>query len=183
MNLIWLKNLACCLISMLLFSNGLEAAWSPAVTISQAGLDSRFSMVEGAGNTAVAVWLTFDDFTDTDVLFSSTRSSVGVWSAPVAISPSTRKAYDPVLVVDSNNGAVVVWLSHDPITTREILAARLPFAGVWTIPTVIYSAPITEKVQFNSIEATTNTIGETIVTWTIHDGTNFLIKSSAFTPP
>ena len=54
------------------------------------------------------------------------------------ISSTTARVIDPILAADSNDDCTLVWTSYG-IGNPQILAARLPFGGVWTAPVVVYT--------------------------------------------
>lgn len=167
--------------SVIFISNSLGAAWSSPAPISQALKDSRFNIQASAATETVAVWLTYDSIGGIDALYSTTATS-GVWSvaSPTLISLTTDRTFDPILVTDSNNDFVFIWGSIGPLNTR-ILAVRKPQAGVWSLPVVVYSAG-SNKIEFGSLAASTDSVGDTILTWTIFDGTNFKVMSSVYSP-
>lgn len=100
---------------------------------------------------------------------------------PVIITSGLEKIFKSVLVVDANDHCILAWGSSVG-SNMQIQVALLPFGGAWSAPTTIYTTALTEKIEMPSLEASSNSIGETVVAWTIFKGTDFLIKSAAFTP-
>src|SRR5690349_18376823 len=144
MNIVQLKTLGCAiLLNLLAFSNLLEGAWSAPITISQATIDSRFNRLAGSNDDFIAVWLSFDDISNTDSLYASVCNSVGVWSVPVAVSTGMWKITDAQLIVDSNHQAILVWVASN--SNQHVFAARLPDGGSWTSPEIVYTTGL-EKI-------------------------------------
>lgn len=182
MSFLKLKVLLPALFTITLCFNSIEAVWSPSTVISQLAQDSRMQLSASAEDTTVVVWLTYDSGTNSDAIYSATYSG-GVWSLPVLVSSLVEKVFDPVLVVDSNNVFILIWGAQVIPSGSKILAAQMPIGGPWTAPATIYTET-TESIMFSTIQATTNDVGETIVTWITFDGgsSNFLVNSSTNSP-
>ncbi len=108
-------------------------------------------------------------------IFKAERASNGTWSLPSSladnISPTLQHAYSPEIALNDNGKAIIVWYQNDGIK-NQIFKAERASNGTWTVP-----ASLADNITIDTGDASfprvaMNTNGESIITWSQHDGSN-----------
>jgi hypothetical protein len=115
---------------------------------------------------------------------SSTRSSAGIWSAPVTLSASGVLGAWPQVAVDSQGNATAVWAGRASdgrpvgLQSRRIQTATRPAGGTWSAPVSISKAGH-RLVQDPQIAVSPQ--GEATVIWQRSNG-DYLVVQGATRP-
>lgn len=115
-------------------------AWGPPQDLSAPGRDAAAPRVgvDDAGN-AVAVWQRADDANLIRVQVAERPASTGTWGPARDLSGPGGNASDPVVVVESNGNATVLWLRADA-SGSTVQTTYRPVGGDWTEPQALSRA-------------------------------------------
>ncbi len=142
-------------------------AWQAPVNVAASGIAEGLHLAYGGNGDAVAVWDRWTHgFLSNMVAQAAFRPAGGAWQAPVDLSeevpegdePSNRESREPVVAVDEQGNAVVVWGRW-----FGAQAAFRPAGGAWQAPVDI-SAPLQTA---ESPEVAFDARGDAIAIWAL----------------
>jgi len=146
-----------------------KGTWGPEVVIDGSpmtnALDTPNVAVDKNGNW-LAVWQQDPDIPQHGI-WQSTSTDGTHWTAPAAIT-TTGNLFEPVLAMNQDGTAVVVWTENVPPDNQFTLTASARVNGTWTAPHVLLAG--TDSGERYAAAAVTST-GTGIVTWEQGDGT------------
>jgi hypothetical protein len=147
-------------------------SWSEPTLISTPGNpanDPRLA-VDSAGDVT-AVWHEFSE--GSVVVMAATRAAGGTWTSPRQLSPPHESAELPVVAVDDQGDAVIVWtgILHISAVTRSR-------GGAWSEPVEL--TPAGELVRPPDVAM--NAAGEAVAVWSLDEGAHYVAQARAMSP-
>jgi TolB protein len=117
-------------------SRRFDGGWSPAVALSTAATPDSASdptiVADGNGGLHVA-WKQGDG----QIVYTS-RPAGGAWAEPVVVSGPSQSVRKPMMVVDGEDMAHIVWLDRTRSSRRaEFVYAYKPKGGAWSSPVAL----------------------------------------------
>ena len=145
-----------------------KGTWGTESTVDASAMTNAASpnvAVDKNGNW-LAVWQQASDAPQHGIWQSTSTDGVH-WSAPAAITTSGQ-VYEPVLAMNQDGVAVVVWTDEVPPDGNYTLTGSVRVNGTWTTPHVLRASTDTEE---RYAAAAVNSAGSAIVTWEQDDDT------------
>lgn len=120
----------------ILYSNKTpEGNWSSPINISQtSGKCSTSTLAISTDNTLHVAWE--DQSLGPFRIFYTTRTSDGIWSTPVDVSPWAGDSYNPGMVFTSDG---TLHLVYDDADTQYTYYTYKPAGGTWSTPTRVFT--------------------------------------------
>lgn len=150
----------------------LGSSWSSSIQLSAPGENAYTSdfVMDDAGNIH-ALWVRFDGLNY--ILQSSSRNSLGEWSATSDLSVTGQDVGSIDIEIDPQGNCVAIW-DISSGSDSKIQSARLPKDGSWTTAEDV-STP-NQYAYFPTIGI--DSAGNSVAIWLESDGTNYVVKGS-----
>jgi hypothetical protein len=144
--------------------------WQQPQDLSAPGQDAEAPQVafDNTGNAA-AVWRRSNG-TNTAIEASS-KSSGGVWQAPLNLSAASQNASEPQLAVDSVGDLLAIWTRSNGV----IQSAARPTGGVWQMPLDLSEAGQSASEPQLAVDGS----GDALALWSRSNGANTVIQVAA----
>ncbi|MBI2519211.1 MAG: hypothetical protein HYV97_02290 [Bdellovibrio sp.] len=146
-----------------------------------------FHVAADANGNGIVVW-SQGDGTNSQIFKS--QYSNGTWTHPTGlsdnISPNTRDAFAPIVAMDDDGNAIIVWIQSDGANAQVFKSEYRN--GAWSHPSSLADniSPDTQDVDLPRVAMDNN--GNAIITWLQNDGTDLQVfkseyRSAAWTHP
>lgn len=135
-----------------------------------------FNALEAINATSdvVAVWQNYDSGTGNGVIYAASKTLLGSWSAPTAISSTSADSTSPVLAMNSVGSTLVGWLQYDSVNGVEAAyVSSFTFGGSWSAP-VRLSGTTENVVDFQGLKVSEvlSLVTRGFATWSAYLGSN-----------
>ncbi|MBX7067288.1 MAG: hypothetical protein K1X28_08665 [Parachlamydiales bacterium] len=110
-------------------------SWGNAATITGSSANLPQIAIGGTGSNATAAIVYQDLTTGINVVYGSTKTVSGTWSAKTIISDTKHQAGNSRVAVDKSGNVMAIWYAYDVAGSNysgvTLQAASKPFGGSW----------------------------------------------------